>query len=78
MPVRTLKRRLHEQGTSYRKIVNELRAQIAIRYLRETDLTIEDIASCLGYSEATNFRQAFRRWTKATPQQFRQMQAATN
>jgi AraC-like DNA-binding protein len=71
MPVRTLKRRLQQYGTSYRQIADELRAQIAIRYLRETDLTVEEIAACLGYSEAANFRQAFRRWTRETPQQSR-------
>ncbi len=71
MPLRTLKRRLQRQGTSFSQIADELRAQVAIRYLRETQLTIEEIASCLGYSEASNFRQAFRRWTEKTPQQFR-------
>ena len=71
IPVRTLKRRLEEQGTSYRQIVDELKTEIAIRYLRETNLTIEEIASCLGYSEPANFRQAFRRWTRRTPKEVR-------
>ena len=71
IPLRTLKRRLEQQGTSYRQIVDELKTEIAIRYLRETNLTIEEIASCLGYSEPANFRQAFRRWTNKTPKEVR-------
>lgn len=71
MPTRTLKRKLQEEGTSYRKIVDELRAQIAIRYLRETRLTVEEIAAALGYSEAASFRHAFRRWTSKSPGKFR-------
>jgi len=67
----TLKRRLREDGTSYRKVVDELKTQLAIKYLRDTDLTVEDIASSLGFSDATNFRHAFRRWTKKTPGEFR-------
>ena len=68
---RTLKRRLREEGTSYRKIVAELRTQLAIKYLRDTELPLEDIASSLGFRDATNFRHAFRRWTKKTPGEFR-------
>lgn len=71
VPVRTLKRRLQQQGTSYREIVDEVRTEVAIKYLRETDLSIEDIAYSLGFSEAANFRRAFRRWTKETPNQFK-------
>jgi AraC-like DNA-binding protein len=48
-----------------------LRRDIAIRYLRDTDLTVEDIAESLGFSDAANFRHAFRRWTKAAPHEFR-------
>lgn len=44
---------------------------MAIKYLRDTDLTIEDIAYMLGFSDAANFRHAFYRWTKAAPYQFR-------
>ncbi|HEX3364162.1 MAG TPA: AraC family transcriptional regulator [Phenylobacterium sp.] len=69
--VRTLRRRLADEGASYRQLTDELRRDVAINYLRETDMTVEDIAYALGFSDAANFRQAFRRWTSATPQQFR-------
>ncbi len=71
MSARTLKRRLREESTSYRKIVDELRTQLAIKYLRDTEITLEDIASSLGFRDATNFQHAFRRWTKKTPGEFR-------
>jgi AraC-like DNA-binding protein len=51
-------------------VVDELRRDMAIRYLRDTDLTVEEIAETLGFSDAANFRQAFRRWTKTTPREF--------
>jgi len=68
---RSLRRKLSEENTSFRKLVDELRMAMAIKYLRDTDLTVEDIAHAVGFKEAASFRQAFRRWTKAAPQQFR-------
>jgi AraC-like DNA-binding protein len=71
---RTLRRQLTAQGTSFRELVDELRMQFAVKYLRDTDLTNEDIALALGFSDAANFRQAFRRWTKKSPSQFKHME----
>jgi AraC-like DNA-binding protein len=76
MSVRTLRRRLADHGASYRQITDELRRDVAINYLRDTDMTVEDIGYALGFSDAANFRQAFRRWTSMTPQQFRTTSAA--
>ena len=69
--VRTLRRKLREEDTSFRNLADELRMQMAIKYLRDTNLTVADIAEALGFSEEANFRHAFRRWTKAAPHQFR-------
>jgi AraC-like DNA-binding protein len=71
MSARTLRRKLREENASFRKVVDDLRMEIAIRYLRDTDLAVEDIAESLGFSDAANFRHAFRRWTKASPREFR-------
>jgi AraC-like DNA-binding protein len=68
---RTLRRQLALQGTSFRALVDELRAQVAVKYLRETAMTNEDIAVALGFSDAANFRHAFRRWTGSSPRAFR-------
>jgi AraC-like DNA-binding protein len=76
MTTRTLRRKLHEEHTSFRKLVDELRMHVAIKYLRDTDLTIEDIAYALGFSDAANFRHAFRRWTSIAPLEFRTLRGA--
>lgn len=68
---RTLRRQLQSQNTSFRQLSNELRVHVALRYLRETKMTTDDIAFALGYSDAANFRHAFRRWTGRTPHEFR-------
>lgn len=71
MSVRTLRRKLREENSSFRQLVDELRRDVAVRYLRDTNLTVEDIAEALGFSDAANFRQAFRRWTNAAPREFK-------
>jgi AraC-like DNA-binding protein len=73
---RTLRRRLSEERTSYRGLVDELRRDIAIKYVRDTEMTVEDVAFALGFSDAASFRHAFRRWTSATPRDYRTVRAA--
>jgi len=74
---RTLRRRLQEQNLSYRELIDDLRAQTAIRYLRDTRLTVENISFFLGYSDPAAFRHAFNRWTKTTPNAFRRSDSGT-
>ena len=71
MSTRTLRRRLQEAGTSFRKVLNEVREALAMDYLRNTELSIDEIAFLLGYSEASNFRHAFKTWTGKSPSSFR-------
>ena len=68
---RTLRRRLNELGTSYQKILDDVRRELAIEYLQTTNLTLQEIAELLGYSEVTNFRRAFMRWVEMSPYQYR-------
>jgi AraC-like DNA-binding protein len=68
---RSLRRQLQEQGISFRGLLDELRMQIALKYLRTTRLANEDIALALGFSDAANFRRAFRRWTNKSPTEIR-------
>ena len=70
-PSRTLRRQLQLQKTSFRQLSDELRTYVALRYLRGTKMTNEDIAFALGFSDAANFRHAFRRWTGKAPNDFR-------
>src|ERR1700731_552266 len=71
MSSRTLRRKLEQEGTSFRELIDELRAQGAIKYVRDTDLTVEDIAFALGFSDAAAFRHAFRRGPKRAPHEYR-------
>jgi transcriptional regulator GlxA family with amidase domain len=66
-----LRRQLRQQGISFRGLRDELRAQLALKYLRCTNLANEDIALALGFSDAANFRRAFHRWTGNAPSQIR-------
>jgi AraC-like DNA-binding protein len=68
---RSLRRQLREHGISFRGLLDELRMQIALKYLRTTRLANEDIALALGFSDAANFRRAFRRWTNKSPSEIR-------
>jgi len=71
MTPRTLRRKLAEQGTSFRDIVKELRCEAAKKLLHETQLTIEDIGYSIGFNDASNFRAAFKKWTGNTPSSLR-------
>jgi AraC-like DNA-binding protein len=71
MTGRTLRRRLRRENTSFRQLTDDLRKRLAIKYLDETDLVIEEVAHSLGFSEDASFRHAFRRWTNAAPAEFR-------
>ncbi|KJC39150.1 hypothetical protein UP09_25070 [Bradyrhizobium sp. LTSP885] len=68
---RSLRRQLRQQGFSFRGLRDELRTQIALKYLRHTTLANEDIALALGFSDAANFRRAFHRWTNKAPSDIR-------
>jgi AraC-like DNA-binding protein len=68
---RTLKRQLQEHGTSFRKLVDEVRRDRALVLLEQPHLTVERIAERLGYSDASNFQRAFRRWLGTSPAGFR-------
>ena len=73
---RTLKRRLRERGFTFRELVDEVRSEDGFRLLRETRLSVEEVAWRVGYSSHGNFIRAFRRWTGVTPAVFRtQLQA---
>jgi AraC-like DNA-binding protein len=69
--VRTLHRKLQVEGSSFTQILDDVRCNLAKEYLRTTKLTTEDISELVGFSEAANFRHAFRRWTGKTPAAFR-------
>ena len=71
IPARTLQRRLAVEGTSLHREVEEIRKTMAIAVLRDRSMIIDDVACLLGYAEPSTFFRSFKRWTGATPRQFR-------
>jgi AraC-like DNA-binding protein len=71
LSTRTLQRRLGEEGTNFRALLEETRRDLAMQYLRASDLSMNEITYLLGFSEPANFTRAFRRWTGVTPSRFR-------
>jgi AraC-like DNA-binding protein len=69
---RTLRRSLEEMGTSYQSLVDETRCKHATELLTGTDLSINEIAARLGFSEGRALRRAFKRWTGFTAAKYRQ------
>jgi len=68
---RSLSRKLQKEGTTFAKILDELRSALAEIYLAERELSISEIAWLVGYGEVSSLTHAFKRWTGTTPRQFR-------
>jgi AraC-like DNA-binding protein len=69
---RNLFRRLAEEGTAYRSLVDAERLERARWLLLNTDLPVERIAERLGYGDPSNFSRTFKRWTGINPRAFRE------
>ena len=67
---RTVQRRLIQEGTTFRRLLDETRRRIALRSLRENEPS-KCIADRVGFAEVRSFHRAFRRWTSSTPGDFR-------
>jgi AraC-like DNA-binding protein len=67
LSLRTLARRLAEEGTTYGEVVDQLRKSQALQYLKDPGMSLAQIAWLLGYEGATSFNHAFRRWTGHSP-----------
>src|SRR5262249_57514991 len=67
----TLRRRLEEEGSSYRELKDGLRRDMAIDLLCRTGLSVEAIATGLGYREVSAFYRAFKHWTGTRPGSYR-------
>ena len=67
---RTLQRRLANRGVSFQQLLDQVRKQIAVRYLQESEFSITQLSELLGYAESTVFSRAFRTWVGVSPSQF--------
>jgi AraC-like DNA-binding protein len=71
MSQRTLARHLAAERLTFAKVLDELRADLAQRHLRDANLSISQVAWLLGYQEVSAFTHAFKRWTGTTPREMR-------
>jgi AraC-like DNA-binding protein len=71
MSLRTLQRKLADEATSYKDLLDETRRELAGQYLRQNCLSVSEVTYLLGFSEPSNFARAFKRWTGRTPSEFR-------
>ena len=74
--VRSLRRRLQEEGASFVDLADETRATLAKQLLAQDDQGIEQAAYELGFADPSAFHRAFRRWTGMTPREFRRTRSA--
>ena len=71
MDHRTFERRLKSRGTSSRALAHEIRFEVACRLLKDTEMSLSQIAAALGYSQTSAFTRAFRGWSGQAPSVWR-------
>ncbi len=72
--VRTLQKRLDDEGVVFSDLLRDIRQRLAKKYLRE-NYSVEQITYLLGFSEPSVFRKAFKKWAGVTPREYRQSTA---
>lgn len=76
MAPRSLRRRLDEEGTSFRALLDEVRQALAEEMLTTVGMKLEEVATRLGYAESASFIHAFKRWKGVSPHAYREQQRA--
>lgn len=72
MSERNLRRQLSQSGTSYKKVVDDVRAARARELLKVAGLPISNIAYDLGFTDPSNFARSFKRWVGMSPLEYRE------
>jgi len=67
----TLRRKLKEEGTSFQELLDDMRRDLALAYMKDVGLSLGEIAYILGFSTPGAFQRAFKRWTATTPGEYR-------
>ncbi len=71
LSVRSTQRKLQEHGTSFSQVLDAIRKEMALTYLRQTQNSVLYVSDQLGFSEQSAFQRAFKRWTGMTPKRYR-------
>jgi AraC-like DNA-binding protein len=73
---RTLQLKLRDEGTTFSVLLDEIRKDLALEYLKNEENTIAEISYILGFSEPSVFHRCFKRWTNSTPNSYRSIAVA--
>jgi len=71
MSSRSLRRKLSIEQTTFQALLDEIRLKLTMDYLKTTELTLENISPLVGFSDVSNFRRAFKKWTGQNPSAIR-------
>ena len=71
---RTLQRRLQDENRSFHEVLEDVRRNLAERYLAKTDISLTDVAGLLGFSDQSSFTRAAHRWFDTSPSKIRAQQ----
>lgn len=71
LSLRNLQRKLHEQDTNYKEILDDLRKKLALEYISQQHISLNEISYLTGYNCTGNFHRAFKRWTNTSPGEYR-------
>ena len=69
--LRSLQRKLSNEETNFKTLLESTRRELALHYIRETHRSLGEITYLLGFSEPSNFTRAFKRWTGVSPIEYR-------
>ena len=72
MPAGQLATELKEAGTNYQQLLADVRRELAEEYIERSDLSVNEIAYMLGFSDCSNFARSFRRWMGTSPSEYRE------
>ncbi|MEZ8142427.1 AraC family transcriptional regulator [Enterovibrio norvegicus FF-33] len=78
LSLRNLQRKLSEQGTCYKEILDNTRKRLTLSYIKQPHMSISEIGYLVGFSNVANFNRAFRRWEGCAPGEYRHNYLSTN
>lgn len=76
LSLRSLQRKLQEQGVTYKQVLEEVRQELALKHIVQPELSIGDISYLLGFSSDKNFARSFKSWTGQSPSEYRSSHAS--
>ena len=77
LSVRTLRRKLKEEETSFKELLTQTRRELGERYIHDKSLSLTEIAFLLGFSDSSSFSRAYRTWTGQSPSEQRSAQGVS-